>query len=455
MNGKKEQRKSAQKRMSYLGLWLFVGVLCSNCSVPLLQTRSYTWKNDTRALKPKKKITKNWYVLSTDPKKAVMEKEKLGWCGERKLLAVHNQLNHLTHQCVKVSSKFFRAAVSDRALYYSALSLGILGGTAVLVAPVASLVAEKTPTNQSTSLALTVAGAAAISVSSLWIRSLGVGKSSNVSFQKSTKLAKLIQSAEVAWLASVCKAPSLKIAMENASNILKQMAKQCVPKIPNVQINPDISNIVRKEQKSTQAIITRYQMLQNSMNAQKEVDKSNQLLEKYNKELEATYARLLSGSSPKYSQHLVALEVMCQKIKAEHNRNHQLQVQIAQRSGGSKLPPGGWSGICSKVSLKKLKRLSARKEFESQLTKSQTKFKQLIPQIVTLHQKSTKLTIARPSTNKLKGLCLQTEQVYKRIKVLKSELNDNAVKRALPPGVWYGICKTHFPKIFSTRISQP
>ena len=427
--------------------WMWQG-----CAPPILQTKEYTWKNELPSFE--KKIDKDWYVLSKEPKKAKEEREQLGWCADKQLRTIHKQLSQLTKQCYKISGVVFKAAALDRGMYYAALSVGILGGTAVLAAPAVSLFAEKTPENQTTSLVLTVSGAAAISISSLWIRSLGVGESSNTGFKKATKLAKLIQGAEVEWLASVCKAPSLKVAQENAAGILKQMAKQCVPKISNVQINPDISSIVQKEQKSTQSIISRYQSLQRSVDAQRTLEDSDRLLKKYSKDIDAAYAQLLGSPSKERAQRLVALEVMCEKARAEHKRNQQLRAQLYQKSSESKIAPGGsWAGVCSPTSLQKLGGLSNRVQQQTTLTKSEERLKKLIQQIYVMKNSKPLKIVTKAGPDKLKELCLQADEAHKRVLAIRRSLPGSG-NANLPPGAWYGICRSRYPKDFSSNKKE-
>ena len=317
------------------------------------------------------------------------------------------------------------------------LSLGMLGGAAVVAAPVFNVV--KVPNaSVDPGIALTVTGASVAALSVLWIQVSQVGKISNDTFQKSTDLTKLIQESEVRWQTQVCHAETPKLARIQASNLLKALAGQCVKTVPKVKVNPDIFKQINQQQDNISSTLRKYNALQQQMERREARNQSRSKLKRLSNAIEQLQHSTHTMGGPRLHQQLNALESLCVQARSEYKRLQALRSSTAANVGG-----GSWEGICSSLEIRRQR--IQKSSIVHKLRQSQTRLQTLVQRITLLQKKLVQedRQKAGPRRKRLERrqllACFQARTEHKRLQALQTQWNTNT--KPLPPGSWAGSCR--------------
>lgn len=371
--------------------------------------------------------------MRTDKKQSAAK--QLGFCQDASLRPFLGELKKLTRNCVELAHTLHRVASGARIRYNSLIVLGMIGGSAVLAAPVFSVV--KIPdTTFDPGIALTVIGASVSAVALLWIQVGQPGDISNKTFKKYTDLIRLLQNAEIEWQNKVCRGDNRKVAQLNATIILKGLAQQCVKEVPKVDINPELFKKISEQQNGVSSILTKYQQVSDHMEQRKEREESRQHLKALIKKLQRTQAKLQSATGEDAIQLKQTLESLCAQAKSEHKRLQSLRQKPKQAQGS-------WSGICR--SLKVYEKHAQQRSIAKAYKESQQELKRLRKRIALHRQKieRSKEDKARTTSKRiLKLVCAQALQEHSRMSALWAQLHSQPSTKT-PPGSWRGTCRVY------------
>lgn len=430
-------------------LLLVGGVQLVACKRVRLKTRPYTW----RAKMYKEKPQQDWYIPPKGKKELKAFKKKFGWCSDTKLRAYHDDLKKFTHTCAMTMRWWGATGLQSRAWYNTLLTFSLLGGTAVIAAQIFTVVEDKeNPTNPDPALTMTIVGASVTAIASLWLQVGNYGDKSNKAFNKYTGFSRLIQNSEVEWQTSVCNASSRKIALINAAKILGQMSKQCIYEAPKVEVNPNVAKAVQNQQKNVSETLTRYQNVRNIVEAEQDVQRSRENLERLEKEVARLHKEASSASSidpQKYGQ----LRSLCAQADSEYKRYHSLSKSSNKDSSGDAKPKGAWAGICNTLpSPEQAQRKASLRKSNQQ---SRAILNKLVSQILAAQAKMNSEDKdddddADKQKKLLRSYCVQAAQEYTRYSAIQDRLlGSKKHSGSLPPGAWYGVCKLHAPESLS------
>jgi cell fate (sporulation/competence/biofilm development) regulator YlbF (YheA/YmcA/DUF963 family) len=426
--------------------FVFIALVALSSSItgclsgPPMRTRSYTWR---AKLYQQEQPKTDWFVPPNTKQQQAQHHKRWKLCAQPSMRPYLEDLKKLTRRCVELHHMYHSAGATHRVGYIALLSLGMIGGAAIVSAPVFNVV--KIPdTSIDPSIVLTAAGASVTAFSVLWIQTSGIGTTSNDAFQKSADLAKLIQESEVRWQNQVCHAKHTKVARAQATNLLKALASQCVKTIPKVKVNPDIFKQINRQQDNIQTTLRKYNALQQQIEQREAQRQSRKKLQELVGKIEALQGSLHNLGSARLHQRYNALESLCEQARSEHKRLQSLQ-------GGTKTEAGSWEGICRSLA-KQRQRLQGN-ALVHRVRNSEQRLQALITRITSLQAQSTQTTAKKDKeqhsnlTNKMLLACYQAKSEYERLQALRIQWNPQ--NKPLPPGSWAGSCK-----LLKRRIEQ-
>lgn len=436
---------SNKRRVDVPFLALVVALFAfSGCVSDRMQTKSYNWRHLVyKGEKPKK----DWFV---PPKSAKSRKDfnlRYGTCARRELQPYLNNLKQLTRTCVEIRQKWSGLAMQNRGIYGALIAMGIVGGSAVLVSPIFTVVKVEAPFD--VGLLITTIGASVTGLATLTLSIGNYGEMSNKGFKNLKAIETLVQKTEVRWQHEVCQVSSLPLATKNAKTLLLVLSETCVNDPPHVEKNPNIADAIKKQQKNIQDTIVSYSAIQQHAESQNELRESRQTLSRLVRRIEATQDKLSQSTGSKSkdgrSESLYTkLESLCAQARQEHLRYVSLYRHARGEKGAQRtFAKGGWFGLCQNAKAMR-KRIQERGNMQ-ELRESKNTLAQLVKRITTTQRKLLRKGASNPAKRStllatMKMQCSQASQEHKRYESLFNIVQGASKNRTLPKGSWYGIC---------------